>query len=99
MSCNCEKCGGNSNIKICSQSNIPQVDNTALECSDCGFISTTCVIIPEEISYLGLPENTDVTTFINTLLLSLIDARNRVQALENIINSSNSNNIGSIFQE
>lgn len=70
-------------IKICSQTNIPQVDNTALECSECGFISTKCIIRPEAISYLGLPENTDLNTVIDTLLLSLIDARNRIQILEN----------------
>lgn len=69
-------------IKICSQSNIPQVDETALECAECGFITTKCVIYPEVISYLGLPDNTDLSTVIETLMLSLIDVRNRVQIIE-----------------
>lgn len=69
-------------IKICNQTNIPQVDNTALECSDCGFISTRCIIRPEAISYLGLPEDSDLTVVIDTLMLSLIDARNRLFVAE-----------------
>ena len=76
MSCNEQP------IKVCAQTNIPQVDNTAIECAECGFINGQCIILPEAISYLGLPENTSLNTFVSVLMSSLIDARNRLQIAE-----------------
>jgi len=76
MSCN------NNPIKVCSQTNIPQVDNSAIECAECGFINGQCIIIPESITYLGLPDNTNLNDFIDALMISLIDARNRLLAAE-----------------
>lgn len=69
-------------VRICSQNDIPQVDNSALECSNCGFSSAKCVIIPEEIPYLGLPADSSLDTIVKALLSSLIDARNRIATLE-----------------
>ena len=80
MSCTCGKC--TSTIRICEQTVVPQVDNTALDCADCGFVKTACVIHPEAIAYLGLPENTDLNTLLDAFLSSLIDARNRIEILE-----------------
>lgn len=84
MSCNDKP------IKVCSQTNIPQVDNSAIECAECGFINSQCIILPEAISYLGLPDNTSLNDFVTALMSSLIDARNRlliaegkIEALEN----------------
>ena len=76
MSCN------NEPIRVCTQTNIPQVDNSAIECSECGFINSQCVVLPEAISYLGLPENTRLNDFVTALMSSLIDARNRLLIAE-----------------
>lgn len=66
--------------RVCKSSNIPQVDNTALECTE--FINTQCILHPDVLTYLNLPVNSNMRVVINTLLTSLIDARNRVIALE-----------------
>lgn len=76
MSCN------NKLIKICTQTNIPQVDNSAIECSECGFINGQCIILPEAITYLGLPDNTNLNTFVTALMTSLVDARTRLLIAE-----------------
>lgn len=66
--------------KICTQTNVAEVDNSAVACEK--FISTDCIIHEAAISYLALPENSPVTDVVENLLLSLIDARNRVTVLE-----------------
>lgn len=48
-------------------------------------ISTDCVIYPTLISYLDLPEDSTATQVIDNLLLSLVDARNRIELLETIV--------------
>ena len=47
--------------------------------------STNCVIYPSAITYLGLSSEPTATQVIDNLLLSLVDARNRVQLLENLV--------------
>ena len=47
--------------------------------------STNCVIYPSAITYLSLPTESTATQVIDNLLLSLVDARNRVQLLENLV--------------
>ena len=47
--------------------------------------STNCVIYPSAITYLNLASEPTVTQVIDNLLLSLVDARNRVQLLENLV--------------
>ena len=47
--------------------------------------STNCVIYPTAITYLGLSSESTATQVIDNLLLSLVDARNRVQLLENLV--------------
>lgn len=66
--------------KICQQTNVAEVDNSAIACD--AFISTDCIIHADAIAYLGLPENSSMTDVVNALLLSLIDARNRILILE-----------------
>lgn len=66
--------------KICSQTNVAEVDNSAVACEE--FISTNCVIHEDAIAYLGLPENSSMTDVVDALLLSLIDARSRLLILE-----------------
>lgn len=66
--------------KICIQTNVAEVDNSAIACDQ--PISTDCIIHGAAISYLGLPENSSMTDVVNALLLSLIDARNRILILE-----------------
>lgn len=73
-------CKEDKGIKLCTQVNIPQVDNTALECPQ--LLSTNCILKPTSISYLGLEENTDLTAVIDTIVLSLQDARARIVLLE-----------------
>lgn len=64
----------------CGQTNIPNTDETTLECNE--FISTGCSIHKAAISYLGLEENTTLDVVIEALMLSLIDTRNRLSILE-----------------
>lgn len=53
-------------------------------------VSTNCVIFEDTISYLSLPENSSATLVIETLLLSLVDARDRITTLESNIESVSS---------
>ncbi len=46
-------------------------------------MSTDCVIYELAISYLFLPPNSTMTEVVQALLLSLVDARTRITALEN----------------
>lgn len=71
--------------KICIQTNVAEVDNSAIKCEQ--PISTDCIIHEDAISYLGLPENSSMTDVVNALLLSLIDARNRILLTEENINN------------
>lgn len=59
------------------------LDETPLICPD--FISTDCVIYPNAISYLELPADSTMTNVVVSLVLSLIDARNRIETLENTV--------------
>jgi hypothetical protein len=47
--------------------------------------STDCIIYPSAITYLDLPSDATVTQVIDNLLLSLVDARNRIELLETIV--------------
>ena len=47
--------------------------------------STNCIIYPTAITYLNLASEPTATQVIDNLLLSLVDARNRVQLLENLV--------------
>ena len=47
--------------------------------------STNCIIYPTAITYLGLSSESTATQVIDNLLLSLVDARNRIQLLENLV--------------
>lgn len=44
--------------------------------------STDCVIYENAIIYLGLPANSTMTSVLQAVLASLIDARNRIAVLE-----------------
>lgn len=67
-------------MKICTQTSVAEVDNSALECEK--LIKSDCIIYEEAISYLGLQENATMTEVIEAMLLSLIDARSRIITLE-----------------
>ena len=47
--------------------------------------STNCIIYPTAITYLGLSSEPTATQVIDNLLLSLVDARNRIELLENLV--------------
>ena len=66
----------------CGQNNVPTTDNTGYECDENGFTDTNCVVFTDAITYLNLPSNSTMTDVVNNLLLSLIDARNRITILE-----------------
>jgi len=68
----------------CNQINIPQVDETPLDCDD--FISTTCVQQADAITYLSLPANFTQKQFNDAIVASLINARTRIAQLEQEIN-------------
>lgn len=44
--------------------------------------STDCVVYENAITYLDLPENSSMTDIVRALLESLIDARQRIEILE-----------------
>lgn len=67
--------------KICTQTEVPTTDNTAIPCNGL-FEGTDCIIYKDAISYLSLQENSNMTEVITALLASLIDARNRIISLE-----------------
>jgi len=66
----------------CGQTNIPTTDETPLPCEE--FTDTKCAIHADALTYLLLPENSTLDVIIEALLLSLIDARQRIEILENI---------------
>ena len=45
-------------------------------------MSTNCVLFPNSITYLSIPPNATTTIVIQSLLASLVDARNRIVVLE-----------------
>ena len=47
--------------------------------------STNCIIYPTAITYLNLASEPTTTQVIDNLLLSLVDARNRIELLENLV--------------
>ena len=67
----------------CGQINIPTTDETPLPCEE--FTSDRCATHEAALTYLGLPENTTLDVVIETLLLSLIDVRNRTVILEDAL--------------
>lgn len=67
-------------MKCNNNSGIVQPDNSPLPCD--GYFSDECVIHQEAIAYLGLPENSTIKQIIDAMLISLIDARNRIAILE-----------------
>jgi hypothetical protein len=46
--------------------------------------STDCLIHEGAITYLNLPPNSTITVILQALLLSLVDARNRITVLETL---------------
>ena len=50
----------------CGQTNIPQTDNTQIECEE--FISSNCVVYPEAILAFGLQAGLPLTTIITELV-------------------------------
>lgn len=65
----------------CFSTNIPTVPLIPDPC-DGNMKSTSCVIYADAITYLGLPPNSNVTEIIQALVLSLADARARIEILE-----------------
>lgn len=70
----------------CIQTNIPTTDESTIDCNG-EYISTDCVIHSEAISILELPEDSNLTTIIENLLLALIDVKNRLEIAEDNINT------------
>lgn len=64
----------------CGQVTIPTLDETPLPCNE--FISDICVVHPGSIPYLGLEPGVVYNDLIEALISSLVDARNRIQILE-----------------
>jgi len=58
-------------------------DNTPLTCDD--YISTECIIHEAAIAYLSLPTNSTMTQVVAALLASLMNARERIVDLEEIV--------------
>jgi hypothetical protein len=67
-------------VKICQQTNVAEVDNSAIKCD--GYTSDDCIIHEQAIAYLALPVESSIKDVVDAILLSLVDARNRVLILE-----------------
>lgn len=52
--------------------------------------STDCIIFEKGIPYLSIPEGANLTIIVETLLLSLVDARTRIKTLESDVSNLNS---------
>ena len=61
--------------KPCAQTTLV-ADNTPIPCDE--FIATECVIHPDALVELGLPENSNVQDIINAFLLAIINLNNLV---------------------
>lgn len=63
----------NNYIKICNQVNIPEVDNTQIECDE--FMDSTCITVKQISSKVKNLEGENLDKFIDKLnsKLSLID--------------------------
>jgi len=75
-------------MKSCGQTNIPETDNSQIECEE--FYSTNCIIYPEPILPFGVLTNSSLTVVIKALvkrirqnLTSNTQLKSRVQELEN----------------
>jgi hypothetical protein len=64
----------------CGQTTTPTTDETPLPCDE--FTADRCTIHENAISYLSLGVNTPLDEVLEAYLLSLIDARNRIDVLE-----------------
>lgn len=67
----------------CPQSVIPEIIEDS--CNG-NHISSNCVIHELAIVYLSLSPNSTLTEVLSAYLVSLVDARNRITTLENIVN-------------
>ena len=72
----------NNYIKICNQVNIPEVDNTQIECDE--FMDSTCITVKQISSKVKNLEGENLDKFIDKLnsKLSLIDNVNYQLRLE-----------------
>lgn len=80
----------------CGQTNIPSIDENPIPCSE--YLNSKCILYVPEIPYLGLGDNTPVEEVIGTFILSLMDARNRIQQLESNPPKYVNNQTGSTYQ-
>lgn len=67
----------------CGQTNIPEVDNTQLECLE--FISSNCVIYPEAILALGIQQDENLTNIISVLVKKILQNQLEITQLKAIV--------------
>lgn len=67
-------------MEECNIGTVIPTNNTPLACEE--YKSTDCIIYKSAIVYLGLPADSSMTQVIAAIMLSLIDARNRIRTLE-----------------
>jgi hypothetical protein len=67
-------------MSTCSNGTVIPTNNLPLACEE--YTSSDCTVFINAITYLGLPPNSSLTEVFNAMLLSLIDARNRIITLE-----------------
>jgi hypothetical protein len=72
--------------KVCQQTNVAEVDNSAIKCD--AYSSDDCIIHEQAIAYLSLPANSSIKDVIDAMLVSLVDARNRILLLEDEVTES-----------
>lgn len=64
----------------CGQTNIPEVDNTELQCDS--YVYDSCIIIKEAIPYLGVPSNATLAKLVERLLVKLKAQARKIKELE-----------------
>lgn len=64
---------------------VPTVDNSEVDCQDCGYVNDMCIIMTQAIPYLGVQANDSFKTFITKFINDYKTKASRIRTLENEI--------------
>jgi hypothetical protein len=69
----------------CKQTITPQVDNSTSECTECGYTKTICIVLSEDIEYLGLNAGDSLDDVITKLIDEITSLKEEVDELRTLI--------------
>ena len=75
----------------CGQTNIPETDNTQLECTE--FTSSNCIVYPEAILALGIQQNENLTNIISVLVKKILQNQLDITQLKATVQDLQDQNI------